>query len=105
MAAVEADPALIYAFQKTGVYICEENERWLTKRQLAAWNLLSKNLHILEHGLRSTRGYVYCGSIGQVFEEGVPSTWALAWGKIDQPDDLDNGARRPAIRRYLGSLR
>jgi hypothetical protein len=38
MAEVGADPALIYAFQKTGVYVCEENERRLTSRKLAAWN-------------------------------------------------------------------
>ena len=38
MAEVGADPALIYAFQKTGVYVCEENERRLSKHQLAAWN-------------------------------------------------------------------
>jgi hypothetical protein len=37
MAEVGADPALIYAFQKTGVYVCEENERRLSKRKLAAW--------------------------------------------------------------------
>ena len=37
-AEVGADPALIYAFQKTGVYLCEENERRLSKSQLAAWN-------------------------------------------------------------------
>jgi hypothetical protein len=38
MAEVGADPALIYAFQKTGVYVCEENERRLSKHQLAAWS-------------------------------------------------------------------
>jgi hypothetical protein len=38
MAKVEADSALMYAFQKTGVYVCEENERRLSKRKLAAWN-------------------------------------------------------------------
>lgn len=38
MAEDGADPALIYAFQKTGVYVCEENERRLAKRKLAAWN-------------------------------------------------------------------
>ena len=38
MAEVGADPALIYAFQRTGVYVCEENERRLSQSQLAAWN-------------------------------------------------------------------
>ena len=38
MADVGADPALIYAFQKTGVYVCEENEQRLSRSQLAAWN-------------------------------------------------------------------
>jgi hypothetical protein len=38
MADVGADPALIYAFQKTGVDVCEENERRLSRSQLAAWN-------------------------------------------------------------------
>lgn len=38
MADVGADAALIYAFQKTGVYVCEENERRLSRSQLAAWN-------------------------------------------------------------------
>jgi hypothetical protein len=33
-AEVGADPALIYAFQKAGVYLCEENERRLSKRKL-----------------------------------------------------------------------
>jgi hypothetical protein len=35
MAEVGPDPALIYAFQKTGVYVCEENERRFSKRELA----------------------------------------------------------------------
>ena len=38
MAEVGADPALIYAFQRTSVYVCEENERRLSRSQLAAWN-------------------------------------------------------------------
>ena len=38
MAEVGADPALIYAFQRTGVYACEDNERRLSQSQLAAWN-------------------------------------------------------------------
>ena len=45
MAEVEADPALIYAFQRTGVYVCEENERRLTKRARAAWNLAVDEYH------------------------------------------------------------
>jgi hypothetical protein len=38
MAEVGADPALIYAFQETGVYVCEENVRRLSPSQLAAWS-------------------------------------------------------------------
>ena len=38
MAEVGADPALIYAFQKTGVYVCEENEQRLSRSELPAWN-------------------------------------------------------------------
>jgi len=38
MADVGADPALIYAFQRTGMYVCEENEHRLSGSQLAAWN-------------------------------------------------------------------
>jgi hypothetical protein len=38
MADVGADPALVYAFQKTGVYVCEENEKRLPKAKLAAFN-------------------------------------------------------------------
>jgi len=38
MADLGADPALIYAFQKTGVYVCEENEQRLSRSQLEAWN-------------------------------------------------------------------
>jgi hypothetical protein len=30
--------ALLDAFQRTGVYVCEENERRLSRSQLAAWN-------------------------------------------------------------------
>jgi len=36
MADVGADPALVYAFQKTGVYVCEENENVLPKSSLKA---------------------------------------------------------------------
>jgi hypothetical protein len=45
MAEVGADPALIYAFQKTGVYVCEENERRLSKRKLAAWRSAIDQYH------------------------------------------------------------
>jgi hypothetical protein len=37
MADVEGDPALVYAFKKTGVYVCEENETTLPPDQLAAF--------------------------------------------------------------------
>jgi hypothetical protein len=36
LADVGADPALVYAFQKTGVYVCEENEKRLPKMSLKA---------------------------------------------------------------------
>ena len=38
MADVGADPALVYAFQKTGIYICEENEKRLPKEKLKAFD-------------------------------------------------------------------
>jgi hypothetical protein len=38
MADVGADPALVYAFQKTGVYVCDENERRLPKSSLRAFD-------------------------------------------------------------------
>lgn len=38
MADVGADPALVYAFQKTGVYVCEENEKRLSKAKRAAFD-------------------------------------------------------------------
>jgi hypothetical protein len=38
MADAGADPALFYAFQKTGVYVCEENERRLPAESLAAFH-------------------------------------------------------------------
>jgi hypothetical protein len=38
MADVGADPALVYAFQKTGVYICDENEKRLPKEKLKAFD-------------------------------------------------------------------
>jgi hypothetical protein len=33
MANVGADPALVYTFQKAGVYICDENEKRLPKER------------------------------------------------------------------------
>jgi hypothetical protein len=38
MADVGADPALVYAFQKTGVYVCDENEKRLPKKSLKAFD-------------------------------------------------------------------
>ncbi len=38
MADVGADPAVIYAFQKTGVYICDENVKRLPKASLKAFD-------------------------------------------------------------------
>jgi hypothetical protein len=38
MADVGADPALVYAFQKTGVYVCDENEKRLSKEKLKAFD-------------------------------------------------------------------
>ena len=38
MAEVGADPALVYAFQKTGVYICDNNEKRLPKAALKAFD-------------------------------------------------------------------
>jgi len=38
MAEVGADPALVYAFQKTGVYFCEENEKSLPKQKRKAFD-------------------------------------------------------------------
>jgi hypothetical protein len=38
MADVGADPGLVYAFRKAGVYVCEENERQLSKASLMAFD-------------------------------------------------------------------
>jgi hypothetical protein len=38
MAEVGADPALVYAFHKTGVYICEENEKTLSYEKRKAFD-------------------------------------------------------------------
>jgi hypothetical protein len=45
MAEVGADPALIYAFQQTGVYVCAENEHRLSKRAMAAWHAAVDEYH------------------------------------------------------------
>jgi hypothetical protein len=37
MADVGADPALVYAFQRTGVYVSEENEETLPAESLKAF--------------------------------------------------------------------
>jgi hypothetical protein len=38
MADVGADPGLVYAFQKTGIYVCDENEKRLPKSSLKAFD-------------------------------------------------------------------
>jgi hypothetical protein len=38
MAEVGADPALVYAFHKTGVYMCEENEKTLSYEKRKAFD-------------------------------------------------------------------
>jgi hypothetical protein len=38
LADVGADPALVYAFQKTGVYVCDENEKRLPEEKLKAFD-------------------------------------------------------------------
>jgi len=38
MVEVEVDPAIIYAFHKTGVYVCDENEDRIPAERLAAWS-------------------------------------------------------------------
>ena len=38
MAEAGADPALLYAFQKTGVYISDENEKRLPAEKLKAFD-------------------------------------------------------------------
>ena len=38
MAEIGADPALVYAFQKTGVYMSEENEKRLSQSSLRAFD-------------------------------------------------------------------
>jgi hypothetical protein len=37
MAEVGADPALVYAFRKTGIYVCPENEKRLSQSSLRAY--------------------------------------------------------------------
>jgi methylphosphotriester-DNA--protein-cysteine methyltransferase len=38
MADAGYDPAFVYAFRKTGVYVCEENENRLPKNSLLAFD-------------------------------------------------------------------
>jgi hypothetical protein len=38
MAAAEMDPAIIYAFHTTGVYVCDDNIAHLSEKQLSAWH-------------------------------------------------------------------
>jgi len=38
MADVGADPAFIHAFQKTGIYVCEENQKILPKESLRTFD-------------------------------------------------------------------
>jgi transcriptional/translational regulatory protein YebC/TACO1 len=45
MAEVGADPALVYAFQKTGVYVCEENEKSLSEGSLRAFDAAVDEYH------------------------------------------------------------
>ena len=39
MAEVGADPASIYAFRKTGVFVCSENEKRFPKAALRAFDV------------------------------------------------------------------
>ena len=50
MADVGADPAFVYAFQKTGVYVCVENEMRLPKSKLAAFNAAVEEYHLKASG-------------------------------------------------------
>ncbi len=38
MAEVGADPALVYAFRKTGVYVCPENDKSLSPSSMRTFN-------------------------------------------------------------------
>ena len=38
MAEVGADPAFVYAFRKTGVYLCPENEKRVSESSLRAFD-------------------------------------------------------------------
>ena len=38
MAEVGADPAMVYAFKKTGVYVSDENEQGLPEKSLKAFS-------------------------------------------------------------------
>ncbi len=50
MAEAEFPPAVIYAFHKTGVYVCEENEARLSEEQKAAWNAAINEYRRSIHG-------------------------------------------------------
>jgi carbamate kinase len=39
------DPALVYAFHKTGIYVCEENEKTLPKEKLESFNAAVDEYH------------------------------------------------------------
>jgi hypothetical protein len=47
IADVGADPALVYAFRKTGVYVCHENEKELRPGKLEAFNAAVDEYHAL----------------------------------------------------------
>jgi hypothetical protein len=50
MADSGVDPALVYAFQKTGIYICAENEDQLPKSSLSAFNAAVEEYHAALRG-------------------------------------------------------
>jgi hypothetical protein len=49
MAEAEFPPAVIYAFHKTGIYICDENEARLSDEQKTAWNAAINEYRRSEH--------------------------------------------------------
>jgi hypothetical protein len=51
IADVGGDPALIYAFRKTGVYVCHENEKDLPLPKLKAFNAAVEEYHALQAGV------------------------------------------------------
>ena len=56
MADAGYDPAFVYAFRKTGVYVCEENESSLPKSSLQAFRCGGRR--VLRVGLRT--GSITC---------------------------------------------